>query len=218
MLVFSNYFRRAKKKEIQAYTQDEMALIVGAFKENKYVSKNSASGSDYYASLVEFRFLTGSRPSEAIALTWDDIYIKDSFTWIKFNKAYVDRCLQPYTKTKEIRAVQCYPQLLNLIENLPRIPNENNLIFPSIRDKNYLDCDRFNRKYWIKIVREGLFKDGLISQYLPWYDERHTFITHACRHGVDPQTVSKMVGNSTDMIIKHYWAANNNLSDLPDFF
>lgn len=211
-------FPKKTKKGIQSFTKEEIETIINAFESNEYMAKHSAYKSSYFTNLIKFRFLVGSRPSETIALTWDDIYESNGFTWIKFNKAFVDNCLQLTTKTKEIRVFQCYPQLRQFIESLPVIPNENNLIFPSNKGKGYICLRRFCDTYWRPIVRDGLLQDGLISKYLPFYDQRHTCGTLLLQSGLDIQTIAKMLGNSSEVLLKHYLASKEDLSDLPNLF
>jgi len=213
-----NLFPKGQKKQIQAYSKIEIEVILDAFKNDKYISKHSAFKPSYFTNLIKFRFLVGSRPSETIALTWDDIKIEHDKMWIIFNKAYVDNCLQLTTKTKEIRVFQCYPQLRQFIESLPVIPNENNLIFPSNKGKGYICLRRFCDTYWRPIVRDGLLQDGLISKYLPFYDQRHTCGTLLLQSGLDIQTIAKMLGNSSEVLLKHYLASKEDLSDLPNLF
>ncbi len=69
-----------------------------------------------------------------------------------------------------------------------------------------------------KCVVEGLVKDGLVSQYLPFYNERHTFGTHLVRSGkVDLKTASQIMGNSPEVLMKNYLAPNHDI-DLPELF
>jgi len=211
-------FPKSEKKYPQSYTQEEVRIIVDAFRINKYSNNKSAYPDSYYADLVEFRFLSGVRPSEAAALQWTDIITDNGKTWIITRKVYRDGCLQLYTKTKEIRAYPCFPQVLEFLERLPKIENQNNLIFPSIKTKGYLNMDNFSKRQWIRVVRDGLFKDGLISKYLPFYDERHTCGTLLLQSGIDIATIARVLGNSPEVLMKHYLASREELNDLKDIF
>ncbi|MFM6003214.1 MAG: tyrosine-type recombinase/integrase, partial [Sphaerospermopsis kisseleviana] len=166
-----------------------------------------------YANLVEFRFLTGCRPSEAIALTWDDIHDTGDKIQIIFDKRYSYGELLSGTKNGiHARIFPCNKQLTNFIRSLPKIPNENNLVFPAY-EGGYITSGNFSniwRKYISKLVSLGFVKE-----FLPWYDERHTFTTHIARSGHDLKTISSVVGNSPKTLIDNYLATNNEI-ELPE--
>jgi integrase len=59
-----------------AFTEEERDRVIAAFKAHKgnWNGRGTAGmGYSYYASLVEFWFYTGCRPSEAIGLQWKNI-------------------------------------------------------------------------------------------------------------------------------------------------
>lgn len=205
------------KKTIKVFTKDDVKIILNAFKTNQFWDSKQHLP-EYYTFLVEFRFLTGCRPSEAIALTWNDIIINCDKVWIRINKRYVLGELKKGTKNGiDVRLIPCYPQLLELINSLPRIENKSNLIFPSAKEKTYINSGNFSKRYWLKIVG-SLFNEGLISQYLSFYDQRHTTGTYLVRSGVDIKTVSTILGNSPETLMKNYLANNDDLSCLPPMF
>lgn len=201
-----------KKKQIKAFSKAEIKIIIQAFRDARFDSSHSAYPTSYYANLVEFRFLTGCRPSEAIALTWDDIHDTGDKIQIIFDKRYSYGELLTGTKNGVARIFPCNKQLTAFIRSLPKIPNENNLVFPSF-EGNYITSGNFSniwRKYLSKLVSLGMVKD-----YMPWYDERHTFATHIARSGHDIKTISSVVGNSPKTLIDNYLATNKDI-DLPE--
>lgn len=68
------------------------------------------------------------------------------------------------------------------------------------------------RKRGWKAVLEIL--DGI--EYRKFYQTRHTFITMALKNGVDVKDVAKMVGNSPEIIYRHYAGQSRELF-LPEF-
>lgn len=68
-----------EETDINAFTQEERDRIILAFKESRYYK--------YYAPLIEFLFMTGCRPSEAVALQWK--HISSDFRFIRFEQAVV---------------------------------------------------------------------------------------------------------------------------------
>ncbi|WP_235526590.1 Arm DNA-binding domain-containing protein [Nostoc piscinale] len=76
----------------KAYSREEVNAIIQAFRGDCYCNAKSAFKDSWYADFVEFLFLTGCRPEDAIALTWDSI--KDRV--IVFDKAYSCGVLKNY--------------------------------------------------------------------------------------------------------------------------
>lgn len=187
------------KKEIRVYSREEINLIISAFRHNKNHS--------YYADLIHFRFLTGCRPSEAIALTWDDIIYDDNRTYIRFNKRFADGVLKQGLKDKRpFRYVPCNEQLQMLLGAIPK--QHSLLIFPAIKG-GYIDTDNFAKRHW-NTVLDGLVVLGKLKYRIPFYDERHCFGTLVCRQVSDLQTVANIMGNSPTVLQKHYLANDDN--------
>lgn len=206
------------KKEIQAYSSKEIATILKAFYTGRFDKDSSNVSSSYYAGFVEFRFLTGCRPSEAICLTWDDIKLEGDKCQVVFSKRVAgmkDKSVQAGTKNGV--AARVFPgnkQLRELIDSLPRIPNQLDLVFPSHRTKSFIDTHNFNNRWWQPIVNE-LVRLGELPFYLPFYDCRHTFITHMVRQGIDIASLGAISGNSSETILANYLASNKEV-ELPE--
>lgn len=183
------------KKEIRTYNAQEIALIIDSFRKNPRHS--------YYTSLVHFRFLTGCRPSEAIALTWDDIIYDDNRVYIRFNKRFSKGELKEGLKNnKPYRYFPCNNQLQLLINSFPRLSDY--LIFPAVNG-GYINCDNLAKRHW-NIVLDGLVVLGKLKFRINFYDERHCFGTLVCRQTNDLQTVANIMGNSPTVLQKHYLA------------
>jgi integrase len=207
------------RKQISAFSKPEIKIIIQAFKDSRFDDANSQYPSSYYAGLVEFRFLTGCRPSEARALTWDDIKDSGDKMQIIFNKRISARSAKnqiPQSGTKngvDARIFLCNKQLTNFIRGLPRIPNKHNLVFPGYKG-GVISTDNFSKRIWSKYIKE-LVSLGLVKEYLPFYDERHTYTTHIARSGKDLKTISSVVGNSVKTLISNYLAPNEDI-ELPE--
>ena len=200
--------RKSPKKQVEAYEPNEVKLIVSSFYNDKYVKKTSSYPHSFYAAMIDFMSLVGCRPSECHALTWNDIKRKDGRLYIQFNKAYSNGILLPHTKNYESRLFPVNDQLKMLIETMPMVENDNNLIFPSVKGC-YVNQKTFNRRYW-RVIIDGLCSDGKLDRGLRCYSLRHSFITRCVRNGIDIATIARISGNSTDTIIKYYLAAKNS--------
>ncbi len=204
---------KVQKNKIECFEPDEVKAIIEAFYSNKFNPKSSRYDLSYYAPMIEFLALTGCRPEECHALTWDDIKQKGGKTYIRFNKAYSKGILLSHTKTHTIRLFPCNDQLLKLIARIPRRINENNLVFPNM-SSDYMRQGDFGRRGWRTVV-EGLALEGEVHKYLKPYCLRHSFITRLIREGVDIATVASLSGNSPQTIMKYYLASRNDF-DLPE--
>lgn len=198
-------------RSIQIYSKVEAKIILEAFKDGRFDKDKSVYSSAYYAGYIEFRVRTGCRPSEAIALTWDDIKNNK----IIFSKRYSSGQLLAGTKNGvDARIFPCNKQMIDFLDGLPKIVSENNLVFPSY-ESTYIDQHNFHNRYWNPIINK-LFTQKLISKELTFYDLRHSFITWMLRDGVDIKTIATIVGNSPETIMKYYLASNDDI-ELPEF-
>jgi integrase len=217
-LLTKNFYSRLFKKipktqkdgrSRKCFEKSEIEHILAAFASNEFCSKFSvrSHSHSHYLGYVKFLNLTGFRPEEAIALTWDNL--KD--TEIIVSKAYSQGILKS-TKTYEARSFPVNSQLWDLLKSLPRTQN---LVFVSAED-NYIDQRNFNERYWKPIVKK-LVAAGKVGEYLPTNNLRHSWITRMLRSGLDIATVAKLAGNTPDTIMKHYLAAKTQDVILPEF-
>jgi len=191
----------------KCFEKEEIEHILASFATNEFVSKFSVHFHSHYRGYVEFLVLTGFRPEEAIALEWSDI--KNSR--IIVSRAYSQGILKT-TKTYETRTFPVNSQLSKLLEALPRTQN---LVFPSA-EGGYINQHNFGERYWKPIVKK-LVVAGKVSEYLPTYNLRHSWITRILRSGLDIATVARLAGNKPDTIMKHYLAAKVQNLVLPEF-
>jgi integrase len=191
----------------KCFEKHEIENILATFASNEFVSKFSVHPHSHYRGYVEFLALTGFRPEEAIALEWGDI--KNGR--IIVSRAYSQGILKS-TKTYETRNFPINSQLANLLQNLPRAQN---LVFPA-PEGSYINQHNFGERYWKPIVKK-LVAAGKVSEYLPTYNLRHSWITRMLRSNLDIATVAKLAGNKPDTILKHYLAARTQDLVLPEF-
>ena len=228
-LISKNYFIECKevnikqlKKSFQlseidnykAFSINERDIVIESF----YSSDNRSE--QQISSLIEFLFLTGCRLGEAFALKWSDvlpegIIFKESFsTETKITKAPKNYKIRLF-RTKN------YFKLLNLLERQKLktyTPKCNNYVFVSPNGENYdrlmLDAlwrgkDHGNGKFTQGVITR-LVNEKKISQYLKPSSTRHTFISSQARANVDLKLLADSVGNSVDVIYKHYLSSDKN--------
>lgn len=198
---------KQKQSDTDCYETEEIEAILEAIQSNAYCPQQSAYKHSFYYFYAKFSALTGARPEETCALTWADLI--DSH--IRFNKAYSNGVLLPYTKNKTIRLFPVNNQLSELLE-LAKLEAKG-LMFPGIKG-GYLNHNNFRRRVWQPVVSR-LIEDDLLDRYLPPYNLRHSFITRLVRAGIDVATVAALSGNSVDVIIKRYLKAKKGF-ELPE--
>ena len=189
-------------ENIDPFSPEERDSIIRALK---------ALNSDY-AALVEFMFRTGCRPSEAIGLQWR--HISTDFKSITFEQSVTvsenGLVVKQGLKTQQKRVFPCGKDLTTFLKSrAPEQIDREQFIFKSPTGK-LIDFDNFSNRSW-----HPTLKRMDIKQRKP-YQMRHTFITHCINSGMNAKDVAILVGNSTEVIYKHYMGKTKGLT-APDF-
>lgn len=121
---------------------------------------------DRFAELYRFYLLTGTRPSEPLTVTWQNVT--------------ADTVHIHGTKTKQSDRI--IPLSQELKELLSRIPSSNNRLFPYTYQIVYRHFDKF-------VIPKLSFEMTL-------KDFRHTFATRCAESGVNMRTLQKWMGHS----------------------
>lgn len=184
-----------------AFTKEERDAIINEFETHKRIS--------HWANFVKFLFWTGCRPGEAIALRWK--HIKADCSAIYFCESHDSQLhVTKPTKTGESRWFKCGERLQQLLLSMkPELVDSDELVFKSKTGKQvswtrfakvWNDCASASQVGTIK----RLVEQGKVKQYLKPYATRHTFITLQLHAGTPVEVVAKAVGNSPEVIYKHY--------------
>ncbi len=188
---------KADGEDIDPFSPDERDRIIRALK-----ALNSE-----YAALVEFMFRTGCRPSEAIALQWR--HISADFKLITFEQAVTisenGLAVKQGLKTQQKRVFPCGKDLTAFLKSIaPEQIDREQFLFRSQKGK-FIDFHNFSNRVW----HPTLASLG-IEQRNP-YQMRHTFITHCINSGMNAKDVARLVGNSAEIIYKHYMGGSRDL-------
>lgn len=180
-----------EEEEVLPFTRQERDRIITAFRESRYYS--------FYAPLVDFLFLTGCRPSEALALMWKTVDQKQ----IKFEQALVydgsKFVLKPGLKTQRYRKFPINIQLTDLLQSIqPKNSDPKSLVFPS-RKGTFINWGNFANRGWKKTLAS--LPD---IKYRNPYQTRHTFCSLCREADIASIQIAKWVGNSADMIDRIY--------------
>jgi integrase len=172
------------------FTKDERDRIINEFGK-RY---------PHFRALVAFWFLTGCRVSEGVGLRW--VNVADDFSRVKFCEAIVTTNHGPVhravTKTGKTRTFTASPSLISLLSShAPEDDSPDSLVFPHPSGRP-LSYATFVRVQWATVLR------NLGIAYRTPYCCRDTFITLQISQGVSSDIVAAWVGNSAEVIKKHY--------------
>jgi integrase len=185
-----------------ALTKQEQAGVVQAFYDHP--------SWDGYAPFVEFLFLTGCRPSEAVGLHWSQI--NSDFSQICFDRSVVrigkEWHQNKLSKTNRTRIFYCNDRLKQLLADIHDTGKGKGAVF-LIRGQ-YIDYGVFSRRPWKTIAFSILGRNSTP------YSTRDTFITRQTEAGKPIAIIAKWVDNSSGMIEQKYLDTNATQSIKPD--
>ncbi|MBE9155977.1 DUF3596 domain-containing protein [Nodosilinea sp. LEGE 06152] len=198
--------------DVFPFSPKERDTILQAIEENAFCNKHSGYKHSFYYGYIKFLFLTGCRPSEAIALQWK--HISRDLKTITFEQAIIStkegQQLREGLKTQERRRFPCNGIVQQLLAQIkPQGSDPEALIFPGYSG-GILNTPSFRKTVWKPVLK------GLGIEYRKPYQTRHTFITLALENGLDAKDVARLVGNSPEVIYRHY-AGNKRELFVPEF-
>lgn len=194
------------QENINPFTLEEREAILKAFEQ--------APKHKHYYNFVRFLFLTGCRTGEAIALQWK--HINKDCSIVTFAESYDSQLgIRKDTKTHKVRRFPCNAVLKELLLGMKLERPEaapDDLMFPSPTGLP-ISNSKFTNQVWrgcksgkktYKGLVTQLVEQGLVESYRPPYNTRHTFITMCLEAGMTAPQVAKLVGNSPEVILRHY--------------
>jgi integrase len=203
-------------EDIDPFSATERDAIVEAFQNDRYYS--------HYTNFLRFLFMNGCRTGEAIALRWKDI--NPEMTQITFSESFSSHFkIRKGTKTHKSRKLPM-AQLKGLLQSIkPQDCTAETLVFPSPTGKE-IDGHNFLNRAWkgyknrhgkfIPGIVTRLVTEGKVERYRCVYNTRHTLITTALEANVSVIQVAKWVGNSPEIILKHYTGTLQQIQ-VPEF-
>lgn len=165
----------------------------------EWVKAFMAESSPHLGALCCFMFLTGTRVSDALAVTWGDVDMDAGKVWVSQGKLRGDR-----------RRVHMPPMLLAALARIPTNREPESKLFP-------YSSQSAAKHPWLAVVKRA----GI--QRLTFHSCRHGFATAMLHAGVDVITIAKLGGwKSPDHVFRTYGHAMdddtlaNRISDTPE--
>lgn len=191
------------KPNAQAFTREEVELICGWFKDNRYCN------------YVRFLFLTGCRISEAIGLRWKHIDFNQGtihfYETLARDEGYTSKRVVKTTKKNIMRHFPINSKLAALFNEVEKgLPDD--LVFlvsgRCINDKNFCNRD------WKRCLKEcGItYRKPSLT--------RHTFISHYLEQTKDVVKCASLTHGSkrgVQTIFEHYASIINKV-EVPDLY
>ncbi|UZA18051.1 site-specific integrase [Moraxella bovis] len=197
-LITENPINLIKNKKVQIdlpdpFTRDEMNALL------TWLDANMQDDDRLYYWYYELAFWSGMRPSEMIALKWDDV---DWFNGtLHIHQSRVRGIEKSVTKTHKARTLYLNDRSMRAIEQLKEMrdctkPSQYVLICPETGEPF------FNEKPPRLRLNDAM--KACRIRHRPAYNARHTYATMLLMDGVNPVFVADQLGHSLQMLMKRY--------------
>lgn len=204
-------FRRSSHNDRRSFTTAERDLILQVVQDDLYTDKFASIPHSFYIGYFKFLFWTGCRLEEANGLRWSNVL--PDCSRIRFCEAMpADTRILGATKTNKQRDFPCNERLQRLMLTIPRVCE---WVFFSPKTQGAIDSHNVLNRTWRPVLEE-LVDARKLREYLPLKHCRHTFITLAIEAGMDAKDIAPLVGNSPDIIYRHY-ASARPMASVPLF-
>jgi integrase len=171
---------------IDPYTPEERETILGTFKAKR----------PHYHAFVFFRFWTGCRPSEAIALRWGAVDLRYATARIQRSRVGGK---EAGTKTKRSnREIHLHDDLLDVLKtHKPLHVKPQDYVFTTPAGSP-IDQENFYKREWLPILRAKEIRPR------PFYNTRHSYVSFMLSIGARPAFISAQTGDSIRTLEAHY--------------
>lgn len=188
-----------EKKEMQVLPADKIGAYLKAAEEHGVLPM-------FYLELT-----TGLRRGELVALLWADLDVKNQSLSISKSAGRINgevKVTQPKT-SNSVRTVYLPKETVDLLVKEHRKHPFNPYMFPSPVTGTMYGPDCVGR------LHKTLLKKAGITEKVRFHDLRHTYATMAIRSGVDPKTVSSVLGHySADFTLDVYTHVTGDMQKM----
>lgn len=192
-------------EDISIFRVSEVYKIIDALKNDTY-SKRKGTHKQFYE-YIYFLWLTGCRPSEAIALKWNNVDLKRNKIKFCENQVMASGKVVSQVGTKTVSS-RYFPINEEIRDLLISTNTSNGYVFRNSRG----NCIKQQSLYGIW---RGLLDDLGIAYRVP-YQLRHTMISYHANNDYPIHKLAEIVGNSEKIIKEHYLKLDIEKIFLPD--
>ncbi|AFY69167.1 integrase family protein [Thalassoporum mexicanum PCC 7367] len=208
--------RKSATKAAKPFTKQEINSIILAFRTDQFCPQSSSYKHSYYADYVEFLFLTGCRPAEAIGLQRKHIDLERNEIVICSVLARGDngetssnKRVRKETKTGNIRYLTMTERLRQIMESRCADLQPDCLVFRSPKGLAIND-NNFTRRQWKPVL------EGLGIEYRKPYTTRHTMASIAIEQGIPLTGVAYLLGHKDTTMVMRTYGHMINRPSLPE--
>ena len=182
----ANWWPRLPQRDPDPYTEQERDKILGYYRANR----------PYWAyAFVYFRFWTGTRPSEGVALRWGSVDLQSGKAAFTVSR-HLGEENAPKTRASR-RTISLLPNVVELLKSLlPLHVEAKDYVFTDSQGCP-IDQSEFARHF------QGVLR-VLQIRPRPFYNTRHTYISVALTLGCNQKWIAEQTGTSIAMIQEHY--------------
>ncbi len=188
--------RAGEDVEVDPFSETERDRIIAGFRKHRA----------HYLPFVAFRFWTGTRPSEAVALRHGQLDLTGRRARIRASRVLGQ---DGQTKTgRSKRVVVLHEPLVRILrDRLPTHPAHDDFVFTT-PSGTPIDQANFYAREWVPMLRR------LKIRPRPFYNTRHSYISYMLAIGARPLWVARQTGTSLEMIEQHYGDARCSSGEL----
>ncbi|MEH1853442.1 MAG: tyrosine-type recombinase/integrase [Nostoc sp.] len=192
--------------EIDIFKVSEVYRIIEALRSGEYCKRGAHQ---QYWSYTAFLWLTGCRPSEAIALKWINVDLESKKVIFKEGQVNASGRIikQATTKTVVSRQFPINEELHTLLSLLPGNHKPTEYVFQN-RKGGAISQQAFNRVW-------KLLLDAMCIRHRVPYQLRHSMISYHANNDFPLHKLAVLVGNSEEVIREHYLRLDIERISLP---
>ena len=195
-IVITLHLKNQQIRKVQALEKQEQAKLENYILENNKI---------YYFGII-LSLYTGLRLGEVLALTWQNIDIKNKLI-------YVDKSIGTISQHHKTLTIESSPKTQSSIREIP-ISNKLFGLMKVLKQNSSTDYvivshngKQINPRAYQKSF-ENLLKKLKIKHY-GFHALRHTFATRLLENGVDIKTISELMGHSSPTITLNRYVHTN---------
>jgi len=190
-------------KQTTVYTEDEIKQLIVQCDKKIASTKSSHFRFTWksFKCLLVFKFYTGVRSGEAIALMWKYVHFESNTIDIRFTMKNGGSLKLP--KENKVRTINMLPEVRDALLALKQLSGHTQWVFLSARREPYKNVDGAD-KLWKQVLEAGKFKPAR------FYNTRHSFVTNmlSSTRNVSPEWLIQQVGHENLIITRNHYIGN----------